>query len=157
LAEHAALARGLKVNTLVCRNGDLVRLAPGRPEVIDELPSGRLYKDGSLLIQAEARTVAERKRLSYSGIVMVSLAINDKGVLLANPEIELIGVPENASGGEPMAALAYDAVVDTFEQLPKPRRRDPDSVAEAVRRGVRAAIGERWGKKPQVTVHVLVV
>jgi ribonuclease J len=48
-------------------------------------------------------------------------------------------------------------VVDTFEQLPKPRRRDPDSVAEAVRRGVRAAIGERWGKKPQATIHVLVV
>jgi ribonuclease J len=157
LAEHAALARNLKVNTLVCRNGDLVRLAPGRPEVIDELPSGRLYKDGALLVQAEARTVAERRRLSYAGVVTVSLAINDKGVLLANPEIELIGIPDNAAGGEPMAELAYDAVTDTFEQLPKPRRRDPDSVSEAVRRGVRAAIGERWGKKPQVIVHVLVV
>ena len=87
----------------------------------------------------------------------VSLAINDKGVLLANPEIELIGIPDNAADGEPMAEVAYDAVVDTFEQLPKPRRRDPDSVAEAVRRGVRAAIGERWGKKPPVPVHVLVV
>ena len=157
LTEHAALARRLKVNTLICRNGDLVRLAPGRPEVIDEVPSGRLYKDGALLIQAEARTVADRKRLAYSGIVTVSLAINDKGVLLANPEIELIGIPDNAADGAPMAEAAYDAVVDTFEQLPKPRRRDPDSVAEAVRRGVRTAIGERWGKKPPVTVHVLVV
>ena len=46
LAEHAALARRLGVNALLCRNGDLVRLAPGGPEIIDEVPAGRLYKDG---------------------------------------------------------------------------------------------------------------
>jgi ribonuclease J len=157
LAEHAKLARRLGVNTLMCRNGDLVRLAPNRPEVIDEVPSGRLYKDGSLLIEADSRTVADRRRLSFSGMAMVSLAINDKGVLLANPEVELIGIPEKTADGVPMAELAYEAVVDTYESLPKPRRRDPDSVAEAVRRGVRSAIGERWGKRPGVTVHVLVV
>ena len=56
-----------------------------------------------------------------------------------------------------MDEIAYDAVVETFETLPKPRRRDPDSVAEAIRRGVRAAVAERWGKKPNVTVHVLIV
>jgi ribonuclease J len=157
LHEHAALARKLGVPALTCRNGDLIRLAPGAPEIIDEVPSGRLYKDGSLLISAEARTVADRKRLSYSGMVMVSLVLNDKGVMLANPEVELIGVPDNSAGGEPMAEVAYTAVVETFETLPKPRRRDPDSVEEAIRRGVRAAVGERWGKKPNVTVHVLIV
>ena len=157
LSEHAGLARRLGVNTLTCRNGDLVRLAPGRPEVIDEIPSGRLYKDGSLLIEAEGRTVADRRRLSFTGIVIVSLAINDKGVLLANPEVDLMGIPERTAGGEPMAEVAYEAVVETIETLPRPRRRDPDSVEEAVRRGVRAAVAQSWGKKPHVTVHVLVV
>ena len=38
-----------------------------------------IYKDGALLIQAEARTVADRKRLSFSGMISVALAINDKG------------------------------------------------------------------------------
>jgi ribonuclease J len=56
-----------------------------------------------------------------------------------------------------MEELAYDAVVDTVESLPKPRRRDPDSIAEAISRGVRSALGEHWGKRPMVTVHVLVV
>jgi ribonuclease J len=157
LAEHARLARRLGANALTCRNGDLVRLAPGPPEIVDEVPAGRLYKDGSLLIEAESRTVADRKRLSFSGIVTVALAMNDKGQLLANPEVELIGIPDNTADGEPMAEVAYDAAVETFETLPKPRRRDPDSVAEAVRRGVRAAVAQRWGKKPNVTVHVLVV
>jgi ribonuclease J len=44
--------------------------------------------------------------------------------------------------------VAHDAAVETVEQLPRPRRRDPDAVAEAVRRGVRAAVAARWGKKP---------
>jgi ribonuclease J len=56
-----------------------------------------------------------------------------------------------------MADIAYEAAVETVETLPKPRRRDPDSVQEAVRRGVRAAVGERWGKRPNVTVQVMVV
>ncbi len=80
LAEHAELARRAGVpQVLVCRNGDLVRLAPGGAEIIDEVPSGRLYKDGSLLINAEARTVAARRRLSFAGIVSVALALEREG------------------------------------------------------------------------------
>src|SRR5260370_23770191 len=78
---------------LLCRNGDLVRLAPGPAEVIDQIPSGRLYKDGSLLIEAEARTIAARRRLSFSGIGSVPMAMNDKGPLVAYPAFELIALP----------------------------------------------------------------
>jgi len=157
LAEHAALARRLGVNTLQCRNGDLVRLAPGAPDIIDEVPAGRLYKDGVLLIAAETRTVAERKRMAFSGMVMVSIAVDDKGQLVADPELELQGIPELTADGAPMFKIAADAVLQTIETLPRARRRDPDSVAEAIRRGVRAAIASHWRKKPNVTVHVLVV
>ena len=79
LAEHAELARAAGVpQVLVCRNGDLVRLAPGPAEIIDEVPSGRLYKDGALLLNAEARTVAARRRLSFAGVVSVALALERK-------------------------------------------------------------------------------
>ena len=83
------------------------------------MPAGRIYKDGSLLIQAESRTVADRKRLSFSGMISVALAINDKGQLLADPEVELIGIPDNTADGMPMAEIAYNAVVETFDTLPK--------------------------------------
>jgi ribonuclease J len=158
LAEHAELARRAGVpHVLVCRNGDLVRLAADGARIIDEVPSGRLYKDGALLISAEARTVASRRRLSFAGIVSVALAMNDKGALLADPEVELVGIPETDAGGASMTEIARDAVEDAFEALPKPRRRDPDAVAEAVRRAVRGAIAERWHKKPICHVHVLTV
>jgi ribonuclease J len=158
LAEHAKLARGAGVHqVLVCRNGDLVQLAPGPAAIIDEVPSGRLYKDGALLIDAEARTVAARRRLSFAGIVSVALALGENGALLADPEVELIGIPETDAGGRRMDEIARDAVEEAFEALPKPRRRDPNEVAEAVRRAVRGAIAERWNKKPICQVHVLEV
>jgi ribonuclease J len=156
LAEHAALARGGRVpHVLVCRNGDLVRLGSDGAAIVDEIPSGRLYKDGSLLVSAEAKTVAQRRRLSFAGVVFVALALSDKGVLVADPEIELIGVPETDAAGAAFADIARDAVEEAFESLPKPRRRDPETVTEAVRRAVRGAIAERWNKKPICHVQVL--
>lgn len=158
LAEHAELARRAGVSqVLICRNGDLVRLAPDGAEIIDEIPSGRLYKDGSILISAEARTVASRRRLSFSGLITVALALSENGALAADPEIELFGIPERDANGAAMNDIAREAVEQAFESLPKPRRRDPDSVGEAVRRAVRAAIAERWNKKPICHVHVLPV
>jgi len=141
----------------VCRNGDLVHLAANGAEIIDEVPFGRTYKDGALLLDAEARTIAARRRLSFAGIVSVALAMTDKGVLVADPEIELIGIPETDASGGPMLVVAHEAVEEALELLPKARRRDPDQVAEAVRRALRGAIAQRWNKKPICHVHVLTV
>ncbi len=158
LAEHAALARQLGVPEVVtCRNGDLVRLAPGGPAVIDEVPEGRLYKDGRLLVEAEARTVADRRRLGFVGIAAVAIALDERGALVADPQVDLIGIPETDAAGERLEAIAGAAALETVEQLPRARRRDPDGVGESVRRAVRAAIAERWGKKPICVVQVLVV
>ena len=157
LSEHAALARRLGIRVGMCRNGDLVKLAPGEPGIVDEIPTGQLYKDGALLVSADGRAIADRKRLSYGGLVTVALALTEKGVLAADPQVELIGIPDKTASGDPMIDVAYEAAVKTMETLPKARRRDPDSVEEAVRRGVRSALAENWGKKPLVYVHVLVV
>jgi ribonuclease J len=139
-----------------CRNGDLVRLAP-TAGIIDELPSGRLYKDGSLLVEADARMVADRRRLSFAGVVSVALALTDKGELVGDPSLDLIGIPERDRDGSLIYEAVNDAVLETLASLPRGRRRDPDAVAEAIRRAVRAAVAERWGKKPMCHVHILTV
>jgi ribonuclease J len=157
LHEHAALARRCGVRDVVqCRNGDLIQLSP-QVRVIDEVPAGRIYKDGMLLVEADARTVADRRRLSFAGAVSVAIAITDKGELVEDPSLDLIGIPERDRGGGLLHDAVHDAVLETIESLPRGRRRDPDAVAEAVRRAVRAAIAQRWGKKPMCHVHVLTV
>lgn len=157
LHEHATLARRLGVPTVIeCRNGDLVELAP-QPGIIDEVPAGRIYKDGTVLIEADSRTIADRRRLSFAGAISVALAITDKGDLAADPEIDMIGIPERGRNGELMSNIAFEAAIETFETLPRGRRRDPDSVAKAVRGAVRGVIAQNWGKKPMCHVHVLTV
>jgi ribonuclease J len=157
LSEHARIARKCGVKEVIqCRNGDLVRLAP-KAGLIDEVPAGRIYKDGRLLVDAQARTVADRKRLSFAGSVSVALALTEKGELADDPSYDLLGIPERDRDGVALLEIVHDAVLDTFETLPRGKRRDPDAVAEAVRRGVRAAVNDRWGKKPMCHVHVLEV
>lgn len=158
LYEHEQIGRRVGIAHVArCRNGEVLRLAPERPEIIDEIPSGRVYKDGALLIPADGKTVQQRRKLSFAGMVFVALAITEKGALAADPEVDLMGIPEQDRDGSDMSEIAYDAVMTTIETLPKARRRDPDAVAESVRRAVRAALAEQWRKKPACHVHVLVV
>ncbi|WP_166296010.1 ribonuclease J [Bradyrhizobium sp. 2S1] len=158
LAEHAKLARAAGVpKVLTCRNGDLVKLGPGDPGIIGEVPAGRLYKDGTILEDSKSRAVVERRRMGFAGCAFVAIAMTAQGELVDDPEVDLVGMPENNAAGELLDDIVFDVVVSTIEGLPKPRRRDPDALGESVRRAVRAALNEQWGKKPICIVHVLTV
>jgi ribonuclease J len=158
MAEHAELARRAGVGqVVVCRDGELVRLAPGPAGKIDEVPAGRLYKDGTLLVSAEERTVADRRRLGFAGVVSVALAVSSRGELIADPEVMLTGIPAADANGQQIEEVAREAALEAFESMPRARRRDPEAVAEAVRRAIRAALAAVWKKKPTCHVHVLEV
>ena len=153
LAEHAdARARSLGVHDVViCRNGDLVRLAPGRPEVIDEVPAGRLYKDGALLVDAEARTVADRRRLGFRRHRVGRDGLDDKGVLAGRP-----GGRADRHSGQRRRRRADGR--DGARRGGRHLRAAAEARAGAIRmrspkrcaRGALARSPEHWGKKPPV-------
>lgn len=158
MAQHAEVARRAAVRKVIlCRDGELIRLAPGDPAKIDEVPAGRLYKDGSLVVSAEERTVADRRRLGFAGMVSVALAVSGRGELICDPHVTLTGIPAADALGHSIEDIAYDAAVEAFESMPRARRRDPEAVAEALRQAIRAALGAAWNKKPTCHVHVLEV
>jgi ribonuclease J len=136
------------------RNGAMVRLLPGPAEIIDDVPVGRLYRDGMILTRADDGQVRERRKLSFAGSVAVSLVLSTKGVLLAEPEIALTGLPSADTQGTPLAEIAREAVIGTLESIPRPKRKDQALVSDAVRRGIRAAVNQAWGKKPMCSVLV---
>jgi ribonuclease J len=118
---------------------------------------GRVYRDGTILTSADDGQVRDRRKLSFAGIVAVSLVLTTKGELVADPEVGLTGLPETDSRGISLAEIAQVAATSTVESIPRPRRKDPVVVSEAVRRGVRAAINQAWGKKPVCTVLLTVL
>ena len=158
LEAHARLAESLGVEHVVrARNGSMVRLLPGPAQIIDDVPVGRLYRDGTILTRADDGQVRERRKLSFAGYVAVSLVLSSKSVLLAEPEIALTGLPAANAQGTPFSEIVRQAVIGTIESIPRPKRKDQALVSDAVRRSVRAAVNQAWGKKPMCSVLLTVL
>ena len=156
LSENAKLARSLGIKEIGdCRNGDVVRLVPGPVQVVDQVPSGRVYQDGNLYIESETKTVADRRKLSFAGIVSVAIALSGRGDIVGDPWIDMTGLPEEVAKGRTMADLIADSIDDAIASLPKGRRRDPAALEQAIERSVRGAVNNVWGKKP--LCHVLIL
>jgi len=136
------------------RDGDMLRLAPGAATIIDQVPFGRIYKDGRLIGSDQAMGIRDRRKLSFAGHVAVNVVLDDKYELAGDPDLVAIGVAEADASGENLEDLMIDAAVGAVDSIPRQRRKDLDLVQEAVRRAVRGAANEAWGKKPLVTVFV---
>ena len=136
------------------RDGDMLRLAPGPATIVDQVPFGRVYKDGRLVGSDEAMGIKDRRKLSFAGHVAVNVVLDDRYELAGDPDIVAIGVAETDASGEDLGELMLDAAIGAVDSIPRQRRKDLDLVQESVRRAVRAAANEAWGKKPLVTVFV---
>ncbi|MDB5557403.1 MAG: fold metallo-hydrolase, partial [Enterovirga sp.] len=156
LAVHADFARKQGVaNVVKARNGTVVKLAPGTPEVIQHVPAGRLYRDGDIVTGSLDRAIPERRKLAFAGVISVAIAIDQRGELAGDPAVEHMGIPERTRSGEAFATLIDAAIAETLNGLPRARRRDPEAIEESVSRAVRGVVRAHWGKKP--ACHVLVV
>ena len=95
ILEHAAYAKSLQIPDAVTpRNGDLIRLAPGKARIIDEVPHGRLLLDGPNLIPEAAEGMRERRKLAYSGILSVAVALEETGHIADGPIVTAKGFSE---------------------------------------------------------------
>ncbi|SOC45689.1 ribonuclease J [Rhizobium subbaraonis] len=155
LVAHAELAEqsGIGVVPRV-RDGQMLRLAPGVPEVLEEVSFGRIFKDGNLIGDYEEMGIGDRRKLSFVGHVAVNVVLDARYDFRGDPEIVPFGLPQFDDEGEDMGDTLYDAVLGAVESIPRARRKDLDTIREAVRRAVRAMANEIWGKKPVVTVFV---
>ena len=79
LAEHAALAEELGAKPMLVEDGDVLRLAPGRPDVVEGVPTGRFAVDGGRLLPLSGAVLNARKRMLFNGVVMASLAVDAAG------------------------------------------------------------------------------
>ncbi len=157
LKAQAELARELGAKTIfTVQDGEIVRLAPD-PAVIDDAPVARLFRDGRLLVPEADGPVHARRKLAAVGIVIVSLCMSRRGELLGEPQAVLDGVPAETAEGEDMLDVVLDAIDGTWRSIPGPKRKSADLVSEAIRRAVRAAVAQVWGKKPICKVLVNVI
>ena len=157
IMEHAAYARSLQVAEAVTpRNGSLIRLAPGPAEIIDEVPSGRLFLDGKHLVPEGALGVQERRKLSWGGILFATVSISDHGDVEDGPVVVVKGF------SEPDGRLA-DEGLETLEEaaemavsgMKRKDRLDDEAVERAIGRALRKAAETVYGLRPMIEVVFL--
>jgi len=157
LAEHAAFARDLQVSqTVTPRNGDMVRLAPGRAMIIDEVPSGRLYVDGGMVTPENGEALRERRHASHSGMLTVAVAVDGRGKIVSGPQVRGIGLPgeDDYPLEEALDDLAT-AAEEAIKRLSGPERDDDDAIEAAIARTLKRAAQRVWDRRPIVEVTVL--
>ncbi|HEX4182457.1 MAG TPA: ribonuclease J [Caulobacteraceae bacterium] len=157
LLEHAALARDLQVSqTVAPRNGDMVRLAPGRAEVIDETPAGRLYVDGGVVTVENGDALRERKHASHSGVLTVSIAVDEQGRIVSGPQVRAIGLPGDDDHPLDDALDQLEtAAEDAVRRLGIEEREDDDAIEQAIERTLKRASHRLWQRRPIVEATVL--
>ena len=130
------------------KNGDIVRLAPGKPAKLGEIRTGRLLLDGDLIIPADGEAIVMRRRLAHNGYMTVVLDAKNR------PHIDTVGLPLDEDEDEFVAEAKAD-IVKAIERLRGRDGKTASTIAEAARLAARRA-ATRWsGKKPQVKVMQL--
>jgi ribonuclease J len=157
LLEHCALAKDLQVPEAVApHNGDLVRLAPGKPEIVDQVPAGRLYLDGRMLTPENGEALRERRHAAHNGVLVVSVVLDARGKLVSGPQLRGIGLPGDV---DYPVEDALDDLADDAEQALKAlkgeERDDDEAVETALARALKRASQQIWDRRPVVEVTVL--
>ncbi|ASR52360.1 MULTISPECIES: ribonuclease J [Blastomonas] len=153
-------------SVVVQKNGDMVRLAPGKPGVISRERAGRLVLDGDVILPADGMTMAERRKLAVNGQVSVAVALDGRGGLIGDPVVRALGLPVE----DDLDAFIAETIEDVREAINKPGKAKPkgrggrsegrssgggNDVQEAIRLAVRRAATRWTGKKPVVTVLMI--
>ncbi len=156
LEAHAQIARNCQVpHTIVPNNGSVIRLAPGKPELVDHVPTGLLAVEPSRIISAEHDAIVQRRKLQFSGTVHVTLIMNAHGDLLADPQVTTVGLIDSEErSGKIFEKALKNEIDDILDDMTREDLDDDEFVSEEVRIGVRRFVNSQLSMKPKTTVHL---
>jgi ribonuclease J len=152
LSAQAALAEEEGLTAIRLENGDMLRLAPGIPEVIDSVPTGRLAIDGTNIVPLKGGIMTARRRMLFNGVVVGSAAVDAQGDVLGDARISAPGLFEETERLQRELEVEFQ---DLLSALPASTRREDAAFTDAARAILRRIIGKRFGKRPIVEAHIL--
>jgi ribonuclease J len=157
IREHVKLALSLQVpDAIGPKNGDMIRLAPGPAAVVDEVPAGRLYVDGGVILNQDDEAMRDRKRLAAEGAVHVALAVSAKQAIVSGPAVSARGLAMADEGDFELALGELEKSAHAaFARLDHGQRSDDEAVEAALVRALRKVAERIWEKRPLVDVTIL--
>ena len=148
LRENANIASQCGIQAKVIENGELITISKDGFSDVKTVENGRLYKDGNILEHDFESNSSERSKLSFSGVLTVSIQVNNNKIQKKSI-VNTIGIPEFDEKG----IRLVDLVQERLSQILKSSKVD-EKLENRIKNAVTKEINYIWGKKPFVEVII---
>ncbi|MEY3751517.1 MAG: hypothetical protein RLZZ354_44 [Pseudomonadota bacterium] len=156
MAEHINFAKEMGVKfPIKVSNGEIIRLAPGEPQVVDEVTSGRVYLDGKVLIDNDSPVLKERRNMAANGYMEITVLISKNGQIKNNPIITLKGIPFIEEDASEIEYDLEDVVMDTCKSFNLNNSKQEKNLIDTLKGNCRKLINDKSGKKPFVNINLV--
>ncbi len=156
MAEHINFAKEMGVKFPVkVSNGEIIRLAPGEPQVVDKVTSGRVYLDGKVLIDNDSPVLKERRNMAANGYMEITVLISKNGQIKNNPIITLKGIPFIEEDASEIEYDLEDVVMDTCKSFNLNNSKQEKNLIDTLKGNCRKLINDKSGKKPFVNINLV--
>ena len=154
MIEHMKFAKEMKVpHPVQVENGDIVKLAPGKPHVFDKAPSGRLYLDGNMSVEEDAQSIKDRKNISANGYMEVTILITAKGNIHKRPVLTFRGLP--VYDVDEFIYELEEAIEKTTRTFSIKSKKQEFNLIDALKITCRKCAKDFTGKRPFININLV--
>ena len=154
MIEHMKFAHEMNVpHPVQVENGDIVKLAPGKPHVFDKAPSGRLYLDGNMSVEEDAQSIKDRKNIAANGYMEVTILITAKGNIHKRPVLTFRGLP--VYDVDEFIYELEEAIEKTTRTFSVKSKKQEYNLIDALKITCRKCAKELTGKRPFININLV--
>jgi ribonuclease J len=140
---------------VLIENGDVLKIFPGKAEIINKVNSGKLLVDGNKLIDEESTSLRDRKNISFNGLMDISLIISKDGNIDRSPLINLRGLPINDHELNEIKYEIEDKIFDVCKSFSLNNKNQESSLLDNLKKSLRKIIQFRLSKKPFTNINII--
>ncbi len=155
MLEHIDFAKKMKIPyPIKVENGDIVRFSKDTtPEVFDKAPYGKIYLDGNIGVEEEAKSIKERKNLSANGFLNVVIIINSRQNTHEPAIINQKGLP--IKDLEQFNFNMQDQINKSLKTFSLNNIKQEENIVETLKILCRRHTKEITGKKPLTNINLV--
>ena len=154
MVEHVEFAKEMQVpKTLLIENGDIIKILPGdAPKIIDKAPSGRVYLDGNLGVEADSQSIKDRKNLSVNGYLEITIIVSNNGKI-KKPIISFKGIPEKDEN-DTFIFDVEDEIFNICKTFSLESKNQEKNLIETIKQNCRKIVKNKTGKRPFTNINI---
>ncbi len=154
LESHKKISQSCQVPlTKVLENGKCLKIAPGDPTIQSNIETGKLIVEGKRLYDSDSSFIKERRKYSFTGLVLISIIINKDLSIEKNIQLSAKGIP----GFDSINVLhEFKSIfLANYIDLANEQKNSDEGLSELIKVSIRQIFKNSGKNKPEVDVHIL--